>query len=177
MGTWMARYQVPGDALPLGVRQNVVVGANTYIATFVKRPVQYVIVAWPTTTKPTPEDEVDLEQVRSAICALGNLDQSPSIPKLAVVSPTDGLGAIYFRGRLADGSPWHHRVAATGLLGLGVALSQEGTTASLLGGRLITEIVVDTPAGPRIIGRDDEGHQTVITLPVTVLPGGSGRVD
>ena len=170
MGTWRGRYFIPDDALPLGVRVDVVVGTKNYSATFVKRPVPYVIVAWPTTVEPTPEDEAALERVRCTICGLGNIGQSPSIPKLAVVSPTDGVGAVFFRGRLANGEPWHPRVASTGLLALGVALSRAGTTASLIGGQLVTEVIVETPAGLRLLGRDDVGRDTVITLSVTVMP-------
>lgn len=135
-----------------------------------KRPVPYVIVSGTSALEPTQEYETALEQVRCTICSLGHFGRSASIPKLAVVSPTVGLGAIFFRGRLADGKPWHPRVASTGLLALGVALSRSGTTASLIGGQLVTEVVVDTPAGLRIIGRDDDGRQTAIILPVTVLP-------
>lgn len=170
MGTWKGHYHVPGDAFPLGEGVEVVVGPNHYLATYVKCPVPYVIISWPTMSEPTPEHEVDLEQVRSMICDLGGIPQSPSIPKLAVVSPTGGLAKVFFRGRLAEGKPWHPRIASTGLLVLGVALSRAGTTASLIGGQLVTEVIVDTPAGLRLLGRHGVGAQTVITLPVTVLP-------
>ncbi|QXF84282.1 hypothetical protein HBA53_24545 (plasmid) [Rhodococcus pyridinivorans] len=170
MGTWRGRYHVPDDSFPLGERVAVVVGANGYTATYVSRPIPYVIVSGTSSLKPTQEYETDLEQVRCRICRLGHIGQSASIPKLAVVSPTGGVGAVFFRGRLAAGRAWHPRVASTGLLALGIALSQTGTTASLIGGQLVAETVVDTPAGLRTIGRDDEGFQTVITLSVTVLP-------
>lgn len=170
MTTWRSRYRVPDDSFPLGERVAVMVGTHEYTATYVRRPVPYVIVSGTTVLEPTQEYEAELEQVRRSMCNLGHVGRSAAIPKLAIVSPTEGIGAAFFRGRLADGKPWHPRIASTGLLALGIALSRSGTTASLIGGQLVREVVVDTPAGLRIIGRDDDGHQTVVTLPVTVLP-------
>lgn len=170
MATWTGHYRLPHDAFPLGEHVEVAVASNRYMATLVNRPVPYTIVAWDTSTTPTPEQEADLEQVRRAMCTLANVEMSASIPKLAVVSAGDGAARLFFRGRLAQGKPWHPRVASTGLLGLGVALTRDGTTAALVGGPLGSKMVVGTPAGLRVIGREDHDGDTFITLSVTILP-------
>lgn len=171
MATWIGRYRVPEFPFPDGEMKTVCVGGNNYDVTYVTRPVPYVIVASGTSVEPGGAYEAELELVRRKFCAEVGCERSASIPKLSLVGPSVGEGALSFRSRLADGGQWHPRAAGTGLLSLGVALTAAGSTPSRIGGALVDVKVIDTPAGARQIGlvRDSEGWP-FITLPITVLP-------
>jgi 2-methylaconitate cis-trans-isomerase PrpF len=170
VSTYDVCFEVPTDALPLGAALTVWVDGTPFLVTYVACPVRYCFVAMDAADEPSPAMVSILERIRRAVAVEAGVVRSPAIPKLAVVSPPRGDAAVYLRTRLADGQPWHPRMAASGLLALGVALTCMRTAPARIGGVLIDSKRVETPAGIRTIVRGTVNGVTCLHVPVTVLP-------
>jgi hypothetical protein len=151
---FIVSYTVPAQPFPLGDRLEGIAGATELSLTFLLEPIPYVIAASPR-DRSCPDAALTqmLEQARRRVSARAGLVRSAAVPKLGVVTKGWGEGSIGFRTRIADGKPWHPRMAASGLLALGVALTSERSVASEIDGPLTDFKLISTDAGPRLIER------------------------
>ena len=165
MPTWTITYPLPADrddVLPAGA--STATRALTTTATYISDPTAYVLVGF-TGRDPRTDETTNtlLEKVRREVAEQAQVKITDTVPKLALVSRALTADAdLWFQTRMfaphavgprqPHGACWHSGVATGGVLALALALADPRTLpGGLLGERRKPVVVIDTPAGRRVL--------------------------